>query len=162
MNAWYSVLPIYRGRVYRGIGYIAAHFFGPQEHKTKWQVRQRSPQKYMASSWLIYAQTALTSAARFCNATSYFDKCHYIRCLHAGFAAKHTKAPLSLLTRWRMESDFWLMTVALYIALPLTSRYHCLDPTNRDISRVHCVSVGIPPANMLQCATTQPVLARCC
>ena len=24
-----------------------------------------------------------------------------------------------------------------YIALPLISRYHCLDPTNRDISRVH-------------------------
>ena len=33
---------------------------------------------------------------------------------------------------------FWLMTDARYIALPLISRYHCLDPTNRDISRVHC------------------------
>ena len=34
---------------------------------------------------------------------------------------------------------FWLMTVAWYIALPLISRYHCLDPTNRDILRVHCI-----------------------
>ena len=33
---------------------------------------------------------------------------------------------------------FWLMTDARYIVLPLISRYHCLDPTNCDISRVHC------------------------
>ena len=31
------------------------------------------------------------------------------------------------------------MTVARYIALPLISRYHCLDPTNRDISGLHCI-----------------------
>ena len=30
------------------------------------------------------------------------------------------------------------MTDARYIALPLISRYHCLDPTNRDISGLHC------------------------
>ena len=35
---------------------------------------------------------------------------------------------------------FWLMTDAWYIALPLISWYHCLDPTSRDISRVHCIS----------------------
>ena len=34
------------------------------------------------------------------------------------------------------------MTVARYIPLPLTSRYHCLDPINRDISRVHCTCPG--------------------
>ena len=34
---------------------------------------------------------------------------------------------------------FWLMTDARYIALPLISRYHCLDPTNRDISGLHCI-----------------------
>ena len=33
---------------------------------------------------------------------------------------------------------FWLMTDARYIALPLISRYHCLDPTNRDILGLHC------------------------
>ena len=27
----------------------------------------------------------------------------------------------------------------LYIGLPLISQYHCLDPTNRDILRVHCI-----------------------
>ena len=31
------------------------------------------------------------------------------------------------------------MTDARYIALPLISRYHCLDPTNRDISGLHCI-----------------------
>ena len=31
------------------------------------------------------------------------------------------------------------MTVARYIALSLISRYHCLDPTNRDISGLHCI-----------------------
>ena len=34
---------------------------------------------------------------------------------------------------------FWLMSVTRYIALSLISQYHCLDPTNRDISRVHCI-----------------------
>ena len=32
------------------------------------------------------------------------------------------------------------MTDARYIALPLISRYHCLDPTNRDISGLHCIN----------------------
>ena len=36
---------------------------------------------------------------------------------------------------------FWLMTDARYIALPLISRYHCLDPTNRDISGLHCITL---------------------
>ena len=36
---------------------------------------------------------------------------------------------------------FWLMTDARYIALPLISRYHCLDPTNRDISGLHCTTL---------------------
>ena len=34
---------------------------------------------------------------------------------------------------------FWLMTATRYIALPLISRYLCLDPTNHDISGVHCI-----------------------
>ena len=61
------------------------------------------------SCWLIiYAKTTLiwNSTAQFCNARSNFDKCHYINCLRAEFAAKHTKAPLSFIMRWRMESDF--------------------------------------------------------
>ena len=33
----------------------------------------------------------------------------------------------------------WLLTSAGYIALSLISQYHCLDPNNRDISRVHCI-----------------------
>ena len=33
------------------------------------------------------------------------------------------------------------MTVARYIALSLISRYHCLDPTNRDISGLHCITI---------------------
>ena len=33
------------------------------------------------------------------------------------------------------------MTVARYIVLPLISRYHCVDPTNRDIARVHCIKM---------------------
>ena len=37
---------------------------------------------------------------------------------------------------------FGLMTVARYIALSLISRYHCLDPTNRDISGLHCIGSG--------------------
>ena len=57
---------------------------------------------------IIYAQTTLiwNSTAQFCNARSNFDKCHYISCIRAEFAAKHIKAPLSFITRWRMESDF--------------------------------------------------------
>ena len=31
------------------------------------------------------------------------------------------------------------MTVARYITLSLISRYHCFDPTNRDISGLHCI-----------------------
>ena len=41
------------------------------------------------------------------------------------------------------------MTVARYIALSLISRFHCLDPTNRDISRVHCTWVPQSLAQML-------------
>ena len=71
--AGYSVLPIYRGRVYRGIGYIA----------------------------IAIVHNALENGV------------------------------------W-----FWLKTVTRYIALSLISRYHCLDPTSRDISRVHCSDRG--------------------
>ena len=46
------------------------------------------------------------STAQFCNGRSNFDKCHYISCLCAEFAAKHTNSPLSFITPWRMESDF--------------------------------------------------------
>ena len=37
---------------------------------------------------------------------SNFDSRQYIRCLLAEFAAKHTKAPLSLTTHWKIEPDF--------------------------------------------------------
>ena len=77
--------------------------------------------KCMVSSWLFMHRQH--------DATSNFDKCHYIRCLHAEFAAKQAKAPLSLVTRRK---------VAQCIALSVISWYHCLDPTNHEISRVHC------------------------
>ena len=37
-----------------------------------------------------------------------FDKYLYILCLHAGFATKHAKAPLSLKMHWNTELDFGL------------------------------------------------------
>ena len=76
-----------------------------------------------------------------CNAMSNFDNCQYIHCVCAEFATKHTKAPISLITRWKMEPDFgsWQTLHARYIALLLISRYQCLDPTNHNISRVHCI-----------------------
>ena len=57
---------------------------------------------------IIYAQTALIWKfyGGVCNATLNFDKCRYIRCLCVAFAAKHTKAPLSLTARWWIEPDF--------------------------------------------------------
>ena len=50
------------------------------------------------------------------------------------------KKKKTIITHNAMENGawFWHMTDARYIALPLLSRYHCLEPTNRDISRVHC------------------------
>ena len=62
----------------------------------------------MASSWLFMPRRLSLgkSTKRFCIATSNFDKCHYIRCLRAEFAAKHPNVPLSLTTRWKMEPDF--------------------------------------------------------
>ena len=98
---------------------------------------------------LIYAQTALVwnSTTRFCNATSNFDKCHDILCLRAEFAAKHTKAPSPLTTLWKTWPGFWLMAVARYIALPLISRYLSMDPTNRDISGLHCIWYGKSKTN---------------
>ena len=75
---------------------------------------------------LIYAQTALVwnSTTRFCNATSNFDKCHDILCLLAEFAAKHTKAPSQLTTRWKTLA--WILAhgsrpiyrAPTYIAVP--------------------------------------------
>ena len=62
----------------------------------------------ISAKLIIYAQMALIWKFQnaVCTAKSHFDKCHYIRCLRAEFAAKHGKAPLSLTTRWWMESDF--------------------------------------------------------
>ena len=62
-------------------------------------------------------------------------------CLCAEFAAKHTKAPIIAHNVLENGAWFWLMTDARYIVLPLISRYHCLDPTNHDISRVHCIYI---------------------
>ena len=98
----------------------------------------------MASSWLFMRRRLQfgNSITQFCNATSNYDKLHYIRCLRAEFAAKHTNAPLSLRTRWKMEPGFgsW-QSPDISCSIPLISRYHCLDPTNRDISRVHCIGI---------------------
>ena len=64
--------------------------------------------KILGFKLIIYIQTALIW--KFQNAvstaTTHFDKCHYIRCLRAEFAAKHAKAPLSLTMRWWMKPDF--------------------------------------------------------
>ena len=99
--------------------------------------------KYMPSSWLFMHRRHQfrNSTMRFCNATSNFDKCHYIRWLCPEFAAKHAKSLIIAHNALENGAWFWLMTVGRYIALPLISRYHCLDPTNRDISRVHCTCV---------------------
>ena len=54
----------------------------------------------------------------------------------------NTQRPRSpLTTRWKTWPGFWLMAVARYIALPLISRYLSMDPTNRDISGLHCNSL---------------------
>ena len=66
-------------------------------------------------------------------------KDHTTLCLHAEFVATHAKPPLSLISRWNKEHDVRLLTAARYIALSLISRCHSLDPTNRDISGVHCI-----------------------
>ena len=47
------------------------------------------------------------------------------------------------------------MTVARYIALSLISRYHCLDPTNCDISGLHCTYLQFIKNNSL-CLTLWP------
>ena len=43
---------------------------------------------------------------------------------------------------WKTWPGFWLMAVARYIALPLISRYLSMDPTNCDISGLHCIGEG--------------------
>ena len=53
---------------------------------------------------------------------------------------------------------FGLITVARYIALSLISRYHCLDPTNRDISGLHC-SDGILCVCKPTCVTSGLILS---
>ena len=82
--------------------------------------------KYIPSRWLFMHRWLQfgNSTMRFCNATSDFDKYHYIRCLHAEFATKHSKAPLSLTTRQKMKPDFcsWQSPIyhaPTYIAVPL-------------------------------------------
>ena len=54
------------------------------------------------------------------------------------FFAKSTRAYLSM--RAGTHAVRWAATLGGYIALSLISRYHCLDPTNRDISGLHCIS----------------------
>ena len=44
---------------------------------------------------------------------------------------------------------FGHLTVARYISLPPISRYHSLDPTNHDISRVHCTCTWQRPLYLL-------------
>ena len=76
-----------------------------------------------------------------CTATSTFDKWHDIRCLRAVFTAKKTTWKSPIIAHNALVNGAWfgLMTVARYIALSLISRYHCLDPTNRYISGLHCI-----------------------
>ena len=82
--------------------------------------------KYMASGclfmhrWLWFGN----STTRFCNATPNFDKCHYIRCLCAEFAAKHT-GPIT--AHKALENLAWILAhdsrpiyrAPTYIAVPL-------------------------------------------
>ena len=132
LNFWKCTLTVEYIAVLR----VATLIFGENKMAGKTTISA----KYMAFKLIIYAQTTLiwNSTAQFCNARSNFDKCHYISYIHAEFAAKHTKVPLLFITRWRMESDFgsWQSPD---ISRSHLSRYHCLDPTNHDISRVHCI-----------------------
>ena len=98
--------------------------------------------KYMASSTVDYLCKDgfnLEILQRGCTATLTFDKWHDIRCLRAEFTAKHEKSPIIAHNALVNGAWFGLMTVARYIALSLISWYHCLDPTNRDISGLHCI-----------------------
>ena len=105
--------------------------------------------KCMTSSWLfMHRRPMIFKLYEVCNATSNLDKYNYIRCLRAESQAKYAKKPIITQNMLKYGTWFWLMTVAWYIALQLTPRYHCLDPTNRDMSRVHCiwnrVITGVP------------------
>ena len=89
---------------YVAVLWVATLVFG----ENKMAGRTTISAKYMALSWIFMHRRLQfgNSTTQFCNATSDFDKCHYIPCLHAEFAVKHTKAPLSLTTNWKMEPDF--------------------------------------------------------
>ena len=54
----------------------------------------------------------------------------------------NTQRPHHRSHRWKTLPGFWLMAVARYIALPLISRYLSMDPTNRDISGLHCIEMA--------------------
>ena len=108
--------------------------------KTKWRVGQRSSQMHNFKL-IIYAQTALIWKLYYkvSNAMSNFAKYDYICCLCAESKARNAKPPLSCHNMLKYGTWVHLKTaVAWYSALPLILRYHCLGPTNRDISRVHC------------------------
>ena len=91
---------------------------------------------------IIYAQIALIWKFQnaICTATSTFDKCHYICCLRAEFAAKHGKAPLSLTTRWQILAHVScpIYRALTYIAVPL------LGPPPTAIYREYTVPCLIP------------------
>ena len=134
------------------VEYIAVLWVATLIFENKMQGMTKSSAKYMASSWLfMHRQLRFgNSTRRFCNAMSNFDKCYYIRCLCAEFAAKHTKAPLSLTTHWKMEPDFGLWQSSVISCSHLYRGTIAWTPTNHDILRGHCN--GFSPSHYLnQC-----------
>ena len=111
---------------------VAALIFGVV--KTKWRAGKWSPQNSMASSWFLCTDGFNSEILP----RGFVMQCQILINVNIFVAYElnlpHTKSLLLLAMRWK----FWLMTDARYISLPLISRYHCLDTTNRDISRVHC------------------------
>ena len=84
-------------------------------------------------------------------ATLNFDKrSHYSlsACRICGYTCKN---PIIAHIALEQGTWCWLLTAARFIALSLISRYHSLDPNNRDISRVHCISTALAMKILQSC-----------
>ena len=92
--------------------------------------------KYMASSRLFMHRQLL-----FGNSTTPLVLQRQLLISDMIFVAYELNLPLNMEKPLLVNGAwFGLMTVVRYITLSLISRYHCLDPTNRDISGLHCIS----------------------
>ena len=98
--------------------------------KTKWRVGQQSPQ----NTWhQVYHLCTEGDNLEILPRGFIMQRQILINVIFVAYVLN-----LLLNTQRKMEPGFRLMTVARYMVLPLISWYHCLDPTVRDILRVHC------------------------